>query len=162
MKLEKQLEQLSRKRDGELRPHEAELGQGAEHAAELAEAERAWTEVGELLRNQAIPVPPAEVVWNNVRRELRQISGRRPERKVSVFDWNWGWLAASAIVLMLLGFVGVRLMLPTTADAAIPRVEWVEAELPGSSAMVYEDEASGAVVIWLMTPEEGTVGEAGI
>lgn len=157
MKLEKQLEQLSRKRDGESDSREA-LEQAN---AEIAEADRAWTEIGEMLRNQEIPVPPAEVMWNDVRRGIRLAGGRRPARKARVLDWNWGWLAASAVVVVLLGFVGVRLLMPATADAAIPRVEWVEAELPGSSAMVYEDEASGAVVIWLMTPEADTVGEAG-
>lgn len=157
MNREKQLEQLSRRRDGELDPREAVDTQ----SAELAEADRAWAEIGDMLRNQAIPVPPAEVMWNDVRREIRLSGARRATRKYRVLDWNWGWLAASAVVLVLLGFVGVRLMLPPDAYAALPRVEWVEAELPGSSAMVYEDEESGAVVIWLMATEEGSVDEAG-
>lgn len=160
MNLDKQLKWLSRQRDGELDARRAaRLDKGAIRPALLDEADEAWKEIGDHLRNQSIPTPPTEVMWTDVRREIRYAREDRWAREHTRGQWNWAVVAISAIFMALLGFFSLRLSMPPEAYASEPRVEWVEAELPGSSAMVYEDKESGAVVIWLMTPDEESAGK---
>ncbi|MBW7909264.1 MAG: hypothetical protein H3C50_10185 [Kiritimatiellae bacterium] len=158
MKREKQLELLSRWRDGELPPNERARVEAA-RAALGGEAEQAWEALGEHLRAQPVPAPTPEAMWNDVRRAIR-VAQAEPAVAVGAGGrWNWAVAALAVLFMVGVGLFGVRIWLAPSAEAAMPRVEWVEAELPGSSAMVYEDEASGAVVIWLMTPDEGPSGE---
>ncbi len=154
----KQLEWLSRQRDGEL---DAARAARLEHepSATRAEAERVWSELGEHLRSQPVPAPTPEAMWNDVRRGIRLAQAEREPATHAGGRWSWAVAMVAVLFMLAVGIFGVRMWMAPTVEAAIPRVEWVEAELPGSSAMVYEDEASGAVVIWLMTPDAGASGE---
>jgi len=158
MNIDKQLKWWSRRRDGELSKGRCEqLDDLGIRPALVDEAEEAWQTAGDRLRSQAIPTPPAEVMWNDVRRDIHLL---RDDKRLHAhaqgrFRWDWAAITATALFMFVLGFFSLRIAMPPDAFAAPARVEWVEAELPGSSAMVYEDEASGAVVIWLVTPNNG-------
>lgn len=154
MKREKELEQLSRKYDGELDLHRAAEMETAALSQRAVEAERAWTKIGEQLRSLPVPTPPAEVMWSDVRRSIRLSKEEGRDATPARPRWHWALGVVTASCVVLAGLFLVRILVAPSAYASTPRVEWVEAELPGSSAMVYEDEASGAVVIWLMTPNE--------
>jgi hypothetical protein len=65
------------------------------------------------------------------------------------------------VLVAVLGLSVVRLVTPTSTPAPAHAVEWVEAELPDASTLVYEDEESGVVVIWLMTAESGAAAPKG-
>lgn len=153
MNVQRQLKLWSRRRDGELDPRRAaRLEADGERPAFIDEAEAAWSELGDRLRSQPIPTPPAEAMWQDVRREIRRQAGERRGLRLPLIRLDWAAIAASAVFVVALGYFGLRIARPPDAMAARTPVEWVEAELPGSSAMVYEDKANGAVVIWLITP----------
>jgi hypothetical protein len=126
----------------------------AARPAAVEEAMRAWDQIGSRLRSQPVPTPPADVMWQDVRRAIRAAQAQQTEPWLARFPWEWVTAAATAALVLGIVIVGVRLFVPAQAQA-VPRVEWVEAALPGAGAMVYEDTASGAVVIWLVAPENG-------
>lgn len=120
---------------------------------------RAWREIGRYLRDQPVPTPPAaEVVWRNVRRELRLASAeQRPEGAAwRLFGWRvaWGWATAMASLALVavLSWQGIRAVAVGEKDAGEGRVKWVESAWPGSPTMVYEDAEIGVVVIWVLAP----------
>jgi hypothetical protein len=155
MNLGRQLKWWSRRRDGELAPHRAaRLDRDGLRPAVVDEAETVWKGLGDHLRNQAIPTPPAEVMWNDVRREIRRHAPEHWAEQHLKRPWDWATTTAIAIFMVLLGFFSLRISMPPEAHATEPRVAWVDAELPGATAMVYEDEQSGAVVIWMVTPAD--------
>ncbi len=154
MNLFKQLKWWSRRRDGELDPKsERKLDARDTYPALIEEAVEQWDEIGDRLRRQPIPTPPAEVMWNDVRRQIHLLKAQEREAQRIRFRWDWAAITATLVLFLGVGFFGLRILSPPTAQAASSRVEWVEAELPGAGAMVYEDDASGAVVIWLVTPD---------
>ncbi|MCS6770394.1 MAG: hypothetical protein NZ740_00015 [Kiritimatiellae bacterium] len=154
MNVEKCLKAWSRRRDGELKPREAErLDAKGPPPADVEASLRAWDTVGDLLRRQPVPTPPAETMCIDVLREIRLRRAQRREAERIRAHWNWAAIAATLVLVVGLGVIGLRPMSPLHAHAAGPVVEWVEPELPGSSAMVYEDSENGAVVIWIVMPE---------
>ncbi|HMP77217.1 MAG TPA: hypothetical protein PKE12_13050 [Kiritimatiellia bacterium] len=162
MNIDKQIKWWSRRRDGELAaPRARKIDDMGVRPALVDEAEASWKALGDHLRSESIPTPPAEVMWNDVRRAIHQLRDDRRSHLHAAgrFRWDWAALAATAIFMLALGFFSLRITMPSAAYADPARVEWVEAELPGSTAMVYEDESSGAVVIWLVTPNGPPAGE---
>ena len=154
MNSEKKLKWASRLLDGELDPPRAErLRPGGVPSALEENAEREWRALGDHLRAQPIPVPPAEVLWQDVHREIRKGAQEHWVHQHLRVRWDWEAVAASVVFIVALGYFGLKITSPVPAYAEPARVEWVEAELPGSSAMVYEDDTTGVVVIWLITPD---------
>jgi hypothetical protein len=155
MNIHQELKLWSRRRDGELNARAARaLDAHAARPAVVEEAVQAWERIGSRLRGQPIPTPPADAMWQDVRRAIHLLKAQQTEAARARFRWDWATVAATASLVLGVGFFGVRLLAPPTAQA-VPRVEWVEAALPGAGAMVYEDAKSGAVVIWLFAPENG-------
>lgn len=147
---------LTRALDGELGAAErAALDAHLAACAACRDAERAWRQAGDLLRGAVVPAPPVEVMQADVLRAIRQLP--RQPAGASLPGWRLKWATAivAAVFVGILGLATWRLRAPATPAVAqaAPTVEWVEAELAGSSPMVYEDEESGMVVIWLMTAE---------
>jgi anti-sigma factor RsiW len=144
--------------DGELAgPEKTLLDQHVSVCAECQAALAAWRQAGELLRTEAVVVPSAEVMWTDVQRAIRMAESV----EAPVWPgWRFKW-AAAFLGLVLLGaglwgnLQGRWLRASATAPVGEPVVEWAEAELPGTSTMVYEDAESETVVIWLMTAENG-------
>lgn len=151
-------EQMSRLVDGELDAQErAALERRLQaHPEDRAVLEQ-WRGFGDRLR-EPVPAPTAEAMWNDVQRAIRRLPAAADAPSPG---WRWGWSAAivAAVLVAVLGLSVVRLVTPASAPARA--VEWVEAELPDASTLVYEDEESGVVVIWLMTAESGTAAPRG-
>lgn len=160
MKCEKAQEWLSREMDGELAASDkALLDQHVAGCAACRAALAAWQQTGDFLRAETMEIPSAEVMASDVLRAIR-LGGAEP-----VPAWQAGRLAWAGIFVGLLllgagiwGMLGARnqaVGLLASAEAASPVVESAEAELPGSSVMVYEDAESDTVVIWLMVADNG-------
>lgn len=160
-------ELLMRALDGELPAGERRaLDAHVQGCPACREAEQAWRQAGDLLRAQRVPAPPAEVMWADVRRAIR-LQDAQPEGG-PLLGWRMGWATAivAAVFVGWIGFatwraqrIGEARQLAEAASG--PQVEWADAEMPGSSTMVYEDEESGVAVIWLLTAENGAEGPAG-
>lgn len=161
MNVKKQLKLWSRWRDGDLDANQsARLVAEPLRPAPVEEALRAWEQIGDRLRRQPVPTPPAEALWADVRRAIR-LAGA-PEREIPAFWARWAVLAATLLILFGAGLLSVNLLSPPNAIADEPRVKWVEPELPDASAMVYEDQESGSVVIWLVMPGDMPARESTI
>ncbi len=155
MNIFKELKRWSRRRDGELDARATHaLDARKTQPALIEEALEEWENIGARLRRQPIPTPPAEVMWNDVRRAIHLLKAQEHEAARIRFRWDWAAIAATLVLFAGVGLFSTRVLSPPTALAA-PRVEWVDAALPGASAMVYEDQTSGAVVIWMVAPENG-------
>lgn len=153
---------LSRRLDGELEPAlRARLDEHLAGCAACRETDAAWREAGRLLREEPVRAPPAEVMWADVRRAIRQLPARE-ETPVPFIGWRLHGAAAivGALFVMVAAVGLLRLSRGTTeiSAQAAPAVEWVESDVADASTMVYEDAEDGVVVIWLMTAEHG--GEA--
>lgn len=165
MKCQQAQEWMSRAMDDELNPDQRDrLEQHIASCPDCQAVRATWFEAGDLLRREVVPVPSADVMWADVRRALRQA---KPEPAVEVAGWRFTW-AAALVGLALLGaglwgtLVPGRLSRDVMAESLVePVVEWAEAELPGTSTMVYEDAESDTVVIWLMTAENGAEAPKG-
>lgn len=150
---------LTRALDGELPAAErAGLDEHLRACPACRDAEAAWRAAGDLLRAQQVPAPPAEVMWADVQRAIRQAEAQ-PESVGPLLGWRLGW-ATAIVMAMFVGMVGVATWRQRAgageralAAAPAPQVEWAEAEMPGASTMVYEDEESGLAVIWLLSAE---------
>lgn len=146
---------LSRAMDGELSGRRATLLEA--HLAgcpSCRKTREAWQTSAGLFRSAPIPDVPAEAVWMDVRRGLRQAA---PEsgREVSVFGWRVAWATASLAIVLAVGGTLLYVRAPLSAPATATRVEWVETGLPNASPMIYEDAESGMVVIWVSMAREG-------
>lgn len=154
MNIIKEMKWWSRRRDGELDARsERKLDARDTHPALIEEAVEQWDEIGDRLRRQPIPTPPAEVMWSDVRRSIHLLKAQQREAVRTAVRLDWAAITATLVLFLGVGFFGLRILTPHTVQAGQPRVEWVEAELPGAGAMVYEDGVSGAVVIWMVTPD---------
>ena len=146
-------EWMSRALDGELNAAEqAELEHYLADHPESRIVQAEWRRVGDLLRSEPAQMPTAEAMWADVQRALRVAE---PE---TLPAWSGGRLkwAAAFTGLALVGMGLWAALQPRSSsvslaqEMATPVVEWAEAELPGTSTMVYEDAESDTVVIWLM------------
>ena len=155
MKCDKAQELMSQAMDGELDARaRLQVDQHVAGCPACQAARQAWQQAGSLLRTEAVAIPPAEVMWADVQRAIRLAE---PVHEPVAAGWRLRW-AGLGVGLLLLG-AGLWGSLRGPPQAAVaqfePVVEWAEAELPGTSTMVYEDADSDTVVIWLMTAENG-------
>jgi anti-sigma-K factor RskA len=149
--------------DGDLAAAEAEaLRRRADADPGLHRSMEDWQRIGGLLRDDPVEgVPDPEVAWAGVRRAIR---AGAPAEGVDVPSWRLRWAvgAVAATVVAILALGGWRVLrlgdAPMLARGTPAVVEWVEAELPGASPMVFEDEETGCTVIWMVVAEEGGAG----
>lgn len=147
---------LSKQLDGALDARRARSL--AEHV-EACPTCRAFREQCLLLRTmarEAAPAPDlsAEAMWAEVRRRIYGESATVAED----FGWKWNvWIpVAAAAILFVTVFGGAVALwraqkpLPGSALASCAQVEWVETGLSGATPMVYRDEETGWVVIWVV------------
>ena len=156
---------ISRAMDGELpeRQRQALEDYLRQHPAD-AELRESWAAIGNLLREESAlaPSPDPEAAWVDIRRAIRTAPAEAAAERA---PWFVRWavpLAAAALVVIA---VGIRARMDTrgapvqVARVAAPpatgasKVDWVESGLPDASTMVYEDDATGVTVVWLMVPD---------
>lgn len=147
---------LSEELDGALKARRARAL--AEHL-KTCPACRAFQERCLLLRSltrEAVPAPKlsAEAMWAEVRRRIHAESATVAED----LRWKWNvWIpvaaAASLFAMVFCGAVALWRAWESWSGATPMRraqVEWVETSLPGATPMVYQDEETGWVVIWVV------------
>ena len=144
-------EWVSQALDGELNQDELDKVQRLMARDPHASACRAaWARQGDLLRNLPAPAGPnPALVWERVQAELAL-----PVPAPIVFPRRMIYAAAAALVLVAgtWSWLGSRdatspVFAGNPAEANV--VEYVEAELPNHSPVVYVDAESGATVIWM-------------
>lgn len=119
-----------------------------------------WRRIGDTLRHAPVrsAVPDVAVAWRDIQRAIReQGQGVEGERRIEFpSGWRMPWAAAAAALLVvgLLGWSSWRLLRPSTAPVPIAtatadRVEWVVAEIPGATTMIYSDAEDDLTVIWM-------------
>lgn len=150
---------VSRAMDGEVDAAErAALDHHLSACAACRARAALWAEAGRMLREESVAAPPAEVMWNDVRRAIRQGAPALRDEPGLLWRLRWAGASIAAVVVLLAGLVALR---PHGAMASAPAVEWAETGLPGANTMVMENEETGAIVIWVMTAEGGPNGAAG-
>lgn len=162
MKCQKAQEWLSQAMDGELdASSRLKLDQHLASCQTCRSVRTDWERAGVLLRSEVVAAPPAEVLWADVRRAIRVT---QPEAEPAVPGWRLKWASAFVGGLLLVMGVWGALHSARQGETSVARVEqessveWAEAELPGTSTMVYEDAENDTVVIWLMAADNA--GEA--
>jgi len=127
---------------------------------ELAEQ---WKALGRLVRDEdaALQTPDAELAWQDIRRAMRNAKSTDAASAPPFFRWRLTWAAAMvavvcATVLTWGVWRGHRAQV-AMARASLPapaQIEWADTEVPGASTMVYQDEASGLAVVWLLMEDK--------
>jgi anti-sigma-K factor RskA len=153
---------LSRMLDGDLSLRErasVESAMGRDPA--LGATRKDWERIGDLARSVPVEgMPAAEVAWQDVRRAIRTAGAADAAEERIAPTWRLRWavgvVAAVCVAILLLGAWRIAHLgrLPALAEGGKSVVEWAEAEMPGSSPMVYEDAETGCVVIWMVTGED--------
>lgn len=152
--------------DGELPARKrALLDRHLAACADCCAAREQWTGVGDRLRRRSPTAGySAEAAWADVQRAIR-LEKPGPAAETG---WGWGWrwagVAAAFLAVALAASVGLWRKsdgVGAVADRSPARVEWAETSLPGASPMVYEDEESGLVVIWVVEQNQREGGHAG-
>ena len=116
-----------------------------------------WEKAGDELRRSTgdVPVPDSLLAWHDIRRAIRENESNTPAKlgPASLLRLKWaGGIAAFLVVGMLaLSFLhltreGRFLALDSLPP---PRVEWVVAEIPGATTMIYTDMETDLTVIWM-------------
>jgi len=151
---------ISRGLDRELDPQEREqLDAMLASNPDAARTSRIWELTGDQLRRDAagIHVPDATVAWQDIRRAIRQ-DEPAPSIKAETglgFRLRWAGALASLLVIGMVGLYALRVKQDSSrADHAgamgpASRVEWVIAEIPGSTTMIYTDMETDLTVIWM-------------
>jgi len=122
-----------------------------------------WQAIGDQLRSDVslVSVPDPAVAWQDIRREIRQHEGTIKETPAASFGrLGWASVFASALVVSVLG-MWAWMLIRTPASmmaehpAAANRVEWVKAEIPGATTMIYTDTETDLTVIWMDVAQNG-------
>jgi len=149
-------ELISRSLDGRLSPAERAKAERLLAAdPQAASAARAWQSIGDQLRMDAARVAPPDPVlaWDDIRRQIRNA---QPETSPSFSGLPFRWAAGLASVLL----IGIASWLyfkaevspvagSTASSEAVSRVEWVVAEVPGATTMIYTDAETDMTIIWM-------------
>lgn len=129
-------------------------------------ARQAWERIGDEVREGASRTasPDPALAWQDIRRAIQHEEDQAFARPA--VGWRPAWVMAAAAVLIL-GMLSVsmwRLATGRAPDAAslasggnetYRRVEWVKAELPGATTMIYTDEETDITVIWMDVAQNG-------
>lgn len=158
---------VSRALDGEL--DAAQTSRLESHLAECEscrDARETWARAGDVLRTngQAEPEMTAEAMWQAVQRDIRVgAEGRSP---ATAPGWS-GLIPRTVIVTASLAVLclGILWIAPpgggvSPGDASgIAGVESVETDLSDATLIVYKDEATDAIVVWVSGENGGTALE---
>lgn len=151
---------ISRGMDSDLAPREREkLERILAHDDEAARLSRQWQTAGDMLRADAarIKAPDVTVAWQDIRREIRNVEAT-PE---TVFTgllasrFRWAGALAAVFVIGLISWSIVQVAktpgaMTARLDREVPaKVEWVVAEVPGATTMIYTDTETELTVIWM-------------
>ncbi|MBU1910746.1 MAG: zf-HC2 domain-containing protein [Verrucomicrobia bacterium] len=116
-----------------------------------------WLSLGDRLRSRVgTPVQTAEAAWADVCRTIRLEKREEAWLPGLLVGLSWRWAATVVSMLVLGAALGTGIWFrsgrawPMIARAPASVVEWVETGLPKASTMVYEDQESGLVVIWVV------------
>jgi anti-sigma factor RsiW len=124
---------------------------------EALKTSRTWEAIGDQLRAESarIPVPDSTVAWQDIQRAIRLDSEKSPATPAASFG-RLGWAGAFAgLVVIGLLAIWARMLITSPgrvlADhkASANRVEWVRAEIPGATTMIYTDTETDMTVIWM-------------
>ena len=150
---------ISRGLDGSLSPEERQRMDALLAASAEARATRqAWEALGDGVRDHAArhPAPDPALAWQDIRREIRRLDAERQDAPDAgwLFRFRVAGAVAALVVIGILGLSAWRLLEGPGASsfAATPlseRVEWVIAEVPGASTMIYTDPETELTVIWM-------------
>lgn len=148
---------ISRGLDGALRPDERQrLEQLRESDPSVRQTERVWMAVGEQIRSTPVAPPDAAVAWQDIRRAIRQQEAD-PSTDSYLFFSRLKWTGAFAglVLAVVLGLYARHLVqtrertFGQVDDTPVNRVEWVVAEIPGATTMIYTDTETDLTVIWM-------------
>lgn len=127
---------------------------------EAARLHAAWQNAGHLLRADAarISSPDPLLAWHDIRREIRQRRVTPAPSFGALLAGRFRWAGAMAALLMLgiMAWSTIRVARTPEAltaslnDATAPsQVEWVVAEVPGATTMIFTDTENDMTVIWM-------------
>jgi len=148
---------ISRGLDGTLRPDERErLEQLRESDPSVRQTERIWMALGEQIRSSPVSPPDATVAWQDIRRAIRQQEAD-PTADSYLFlgRLKWTGVLAGLVLAVVFGFYARQLVQTRELasmkidDSPANRVEWVVAEIPGATTMIYTDTETDLTVIWM-------------
>jgi anti-sigma factor RsiW len=148
---------ISRGMDGALRPEERErLEQLRVTDSEARQTEQIWMALGDQIRTVPVSPPDAAVAWQDIRRAIRQQEAD-PSTAPNPFLFRLKWAGglAGLGLAAVLGFYAWQMMRSSGAMVAdadgtqANRVEWVVAEIPGATTMIYTDTETDLTVIWM-------------
>ncbi|MDA0322735.1 MAG: zf-HC2 domain-containing protein [Verrucomicrobia bacterium] len=142
--------------DNELDPsRRSDLGSHLADCPACRAQNQAWSQFGEVLRDGAGESDmTAEAMWQAVQRDIRVGAGRVETAPA----WVWpGLFPRTVIVTACLALIcaGVLWFAPPAGDmengagSGMAGVESVETDLSEATLIVYKDEATGAVVVWV-------------
>ena len=118
-----------------------------------------WMSYGNILRQPTDSSINTEILRADVLREIRTFRPGKETRIIPGFLHSRPVYAFAMIALVSIVIIGGLRMF---SDHALPvkiaerntEVEWVETDVPGATAMVYEDEKTGLTVIWVISEED--------
>ncbi len=151
---------ISRGLDGELNAPERErLDDLLARDPVAAKTAQQWYAAGDAMRSTAArtQAPDPLLAWQDIRREIRRGESAGESSRSHVFSGAWmraGALAAF-IVAGYLGWAGWQhgrqgqVVTAAVPDQPAARVEWVEAEIPGATTMIFTDAETDLTVIWM-------------
>lgn len=156
-----ELELISRGLDGDLAPDErARLEALRTRDPEARTVEQAWTSVGDAVRCDRGTTPDPALAWQDIRRAIRQQAGEGDATPAFGWPLRFRWASALAVLAVgaVLGLSAWRVWddgrapgwgMAEPDDSPANRVEWVIAEIPGATTMIYTDTETDMTVIWM-------------
>ena len=148
---------ISRGMDGALRPEErARLEQLRATDPTARQTEQVWMALGDQIRTMPGQPPDAALAWQDIRRAIRQQEADPSTASSSfIFGLKWAGGLAGLVLAAVVGFYAWSTLRPSgmsvadAGDARANRVEWVVAEIPGATTMIYTDTETDLTVIWM-------------
>ncbi|HMO03303.1 MAG TPA: zf-HC2 domain-containing protein [Kiritimatiellia bacterium] len=155
-----ELELISRGLDGDLSPDErVRLEALRTREPEARTVERQWTVLGDTLRHDQVAAPDATVAWQDIQRAIRQQAGDAGSASTGGWMVRFRWAAGLAVLVVgtVLGLSAWRVLdgrtpvwvMTDPVESPANRVEWVVAEIPGATTMIYTDTETDMTVIWM-------------
>jgi anti-sigma factor RsiW len=153
-------QKMSCKIDGELPEAEgARLDREIAGHPDAARTAATWVTMGELLRHEAAhtATPDPLLAWHDIRRAIRQqeVVQEKAWHRSLYHRLRWAGGLAALAVLGVIGWGSFRLIeqrgefIARPVDFPASRVEWVVAEIPGATTIIFNDVETDMTVIWM-------------